>query len=433
MLSLRARAIGFSLALLFASAVVFAAPVENKDLKAKVETLVAELANPDKQVAAEAQLLKLGPDILSYLPTDLSKLNPAQKDRLKAIRAALNEAQVLRDLSPRHVSLQGIAIPLEQALEQLHKQTGIEVVDRRENAGEIPALKLKLQKATFWEALDAIAKEADLTIGLYERDGKLALREGPYRALPVSYSGVFRTQCKRITLTNQLDTDARTCVLTLEITWEPRFMPLFLEPRQNSFVAKDEKGVALAFPQGAGGRASVQGRLTTEVEVPLEAPRRAVGTLGVLKGGFDMIGPSKMLEFSFDKLAKVDRKTPADKLPASTQEGVTIRMREFNVEPDVWTVSFLLEYPDGGPEFESFESWLVNNKIQLVNKDGKGYNDAGYEIDEQAGNKAVVTYRFAEEKGLVLGKPENWKLIYRTPGVIAKVPIDFEFKDLPLP
>src|SRR5581483_5939394 len=182
-----------------------------------------------------------------------------------------------------------------------------------------------------------------------------------------------------------------------------------------------------------GGRASVQGRLTTEVEVPLEAPRRAVGTLGVLKGGFDMIGPSKMLVFSFDNLAKVDRKTPADMLPASTQEGVTIRMREFNMEPDVWTVSFLLEYPDGGPEFESFESWLVNNKIQLVNKEGKGYNDAGYEIDEQAGNKAVVTYRFAEEKGLVLGKPENWKLTYRTPGVIAKVPIDFEFKDLPLP
>ena len=42
-----------------------------------------------------------------------------------------------------------------------------------------------------------------------------------------------------------------------------------------------------------------------------------------------MIGPSKMLEFTFDQLAKVDKQTPADKVPTKTQENVTIKLREF--------------------------------------------------------------------------------------------------------
>ncbi len=29
--------------------------------------------------------------------------------------------------------------------------------------------------------------------------------------------------------------------------------------------------------------------------------------------------------------------------------------------------------------------------------------------------------------------PGRWELVYRPPGVMAKVPIHFEFKDLPLP
>jgi hypothetical protein len=34
---------------------------------------------------------------------------------------------------------------------------------------------------------------------------------------------------------------------------------------------------------------------------------------------------------------------------------------------------------------------------------------------------------------LVRGKPENWKVVYRTPGPMAEVPVTFEFKDVPLP
>ena len=61
--------------------------------------------------------------------------------------------------------------------------------------------------------------------------------------------------------------------------------------------------------------------------------------------------------------------------------------------------------------------------------------NGGYETDEVSENQAVIRYRFTDEpeKNLLLGKPSDWKLIYRTPGRIHELPVPFEFKELPLP
>src|SRR5882762_2320298 len=99
---------------LISAAVLVAAPEEAAAIKAKVVRLVEQLGIPAKQVAAETELLKLGPDILPYLPDDKAKLAPAQRERLRSIRATLQEAQVLRDLAPRTVSLQNPSITLSQ-------------------------------------------------------------------------------------------------------------------------------------------------------------------------------------------------------------------------------------------------------------------------------------------------------------------------------
>lgn len=424
--------LGFGFVLAF-GLTVLAAPEEPADLKAKVLRLVEQLAVPAKQVAAETELLKLGPDILPYLPDDKAKLTPAQKEKLQSIRATLYEAKVLRELAPRTVTLQNKSIPLSHALEQLRKQTEIEIVDRREMRMDDPELKLDLARVPFWQALDAIAREADLRVSLYDREGKIALMDGPHKAQPVSYSGMFRIMVKRITIVHDLESEARYCQINLQVAWEPRFHPLFMQNKPDNLICKDDKGNSLTEPDTGAGRNPMIGRLFTEVQVTTEAPRRSINSLSLLKGTLSAIGPGKMLEFSFDKMVKTDRQTPMDKVVTKTQEGVTVRLREFNMETDLWTVGFLLEYPPGGPDFESFESWLVNNKAFLEDKEGKRYTDSGYEIEEQGGNKALATYRFAEENELVLGKPEQWKLIYRTPGMMAKVPIHFEFKDVLLP
>jgi hypothetical protein len=409
---------------------------EQADLKAKVNQLVQQLNDPDseKQAAAAAALLKLGPDILPLLPKADAKLTATQKKHLQTLRSSLREAQALKGMVPSTITLQNNSIPLSEALKELAKQTGIAVMDKRRDQDADPRLNLDFNKTTFWEAVDDIATKADLRVYLYDRSGQVALIDGPHKDTPVTHNGVFRIAVKRQTAVRDLESEAHYWILNLEIAWEPRFQPLFLDTSMDDLVVQDAKGVSLTNLPSGSGRAPVTRPLVTETQVRVEAPERPTEKISLLKGSFTVVGPSQMLTFTFDNLAPIDRRKPEQTLK-QTKEGVTVNLRELKVEPELWTFGFLLEYPSDGPEFESFESWLVNNKIFLVKKNGKEQfpENGGYEIDEQAGHKATLNYRFIEDNTLTLGKPADWKLVYRTPGTIIKVPVKFEFKDLPVP
>jgi hypothetical protein len=344
-----------------------------------------------------------------------------------------------KQLTPRLFSLQGNDVPLGKALSELERQTGNKVEDRRQSREEAK-LKLELKNVTFWQALDAIAKQIDARVSLYEKDGQVALLDGPRVAMPVSYSGLFRTSVKRIDLIRILETDNHICNLYLEVAWEPRFQPLMMETRPDSLEVQDDKGRSVDIPEGGKGMAAIGKRVATEIQLRIPAPQRSAAQLGLLKGKLAAIGPTKMLTFTFDKLTKIEKKEQALK---QTQQGVTVNVRDLRAEgaddDQVWAVRLLLEYPPDGPKFESFQSWLVNNEIYLEKeKDGVTqrlpYN-LGYNTEDSTEYKAIITYRFGDDpdKKLVLGKFSQWKLVYRTPGRISEIPIPFEFKDLPLP
>lgn len=343
---------------------------------------------------------------------------------------------VPKDLAPRPVTIRGDKIKLSDALKQLAEQTDIAVEDRRRKAeGDDPELKLGLKAVTFWQALDAIAKEADLRVALYQRDGKIALVDGPHVQLPTSYSGIFRLTCRRMTSVHDLESDARVTVAQVEVAWEPRFRPLLIDPRPQALVAKDDKGKDLPAEDEGGGKVPVEGRVVaTTVDLRLPAPPRAAARLGQLKGSMLAVGPSKMLTFEFDTLAKEKFAKEAKQ----TKEGVTVRLSRIDLAPAThWAVEVTLDYPADGPKFESFQSWVVNNECFLKRAEGAGVfpNNGGYSVDSLGSSKAVLTYNFVDERGkkLVRGKPEDWKLVYRTPGPMAEVPVPFEFKDVPLP
>lgn len=352
-----------------------------------------------------------------------------------AVRA--QDGQLPAELQPRTVTLKEDEIPLSRALKELARQTGNEVVDRRKTKDD-PRVGLDLKKATFWQALDAIAQEADARVSLYEQDRKIALVDGPFLALPTSYSGLFRTSFKRIDAVKILEPEAHYCVLHLEVAWEPRFQPFLLETLPDSLAVQDDKGTTLAVSEMQKGQIPVGRQNAREVEMRLPAPRRAATRFGQVKGSLAMVGPTKMLAVTFAKLGKIEKRNEVRK---ETVDEVTVHLRKFLLEGNegdqLWTAEVLLEYPEGGPNFESFQSWLVNNEAYLEHGETKQRfpANAGFNTEDQSANKALLQYRFTDEpdKNLLLGKPASWNLVYRTPGKIVEVPIPFEFKDLPLP
>jgi hypothetical protein len=348
------------------------------------------------------------------------------------VSTVYGDASPEKEIAPRLVTLNETALPVRQVLKELARQTQITVEDRRVKDKE-PTIALRLTGVPFWKALEEIAARANLRVSLFEADGKIALVDGPYRAMPVSFSGLFRVAVKRLVSVQDFETGSHVWTVHLEIATEPRFKPLFLDTKIDGLVVQDGKGIDLKHLPTGSGRVAVDRSLTVETQVRVEAPRDASSKIGLLKGSVALVGPSKMLTFTFDDLAPID---PAKSQQArkKTQDGVSVSLRRFKVEPARWTTEFLLEYPPNSPDFESFESWLVNNQIYLENKTTKERfkDNGGLESGDQSGHRAVLVYRFLEKDRLVLGKPGDWKLVYRTSGPIVRVSVPFEFRDLSL-
>lgn len=384
-----------------------------------------------------SRVLLLG--VLLAMGAFLIAVSPG-KIALGSERAQAKQAsESVKDLAPKRFTFTQKDVLLSKALAELSRQTGNEVEDRRQ-AKEDVKINLDLKNVTFWQGLDAIAKAADLKVSLFERDNKVALTEGPHLLLPVSYDGLFRVAIKRLQILHILEQDSKQCIMTLEVAWEPRFQPLFIETQPEELVLTDDKGRNVDPPEENKGTAALGKGPAKEIIVRCNAPQRSANQLKLFKGKLTVLGPSKVLTFTFDKLSEIKQRKDAQK---ATQDGVTVHLQELRNEGQagdaVWTVGLLLEYPADGPKFESFQSWIVNNEIFLAKEKGglrqQFPPNLGYETDDQSENKAIIRYRFGDEpeKKLILGKFGDWTLTYKTPGKVAEIPIAFEFKDVPLP
>jgi hypothetical protein len=130
-----------------------------------------------------------------------------------------------------------------------------------------------------------------------------------------------------------------------------------------------------------------------------------------------------MLRFTFENLKAA--------LVTKNEEGVSASLREFIPDEDHWTIKVALQYPKDGPRFESYQSWLGNNKIALEKIGGKErWAPSGDRILKLTSSQAVVEYYFENSSGK---KAAEWRLVYDTPGPIVEVTTPFSFKDLQLP
>ncbi len=404
------------------------------ELKDKVKDLVAKLADKDldTQDAAAAELLKLGPDALPLLPKPTAKLTDSQKKALAVVRKTLRDQQIQRDLAPSLVTIDDEQ-PVSKMLAELEKQTGIKVDDRRE--GTDSKIKLKLNKATFWQALDTIAKEADGRVDYYRSDViRLMPRGENYVTPPVSYDGIFRTVVRRVEAQRDLETETGVYRAIIEVAWEPRFRPFRLDYNPAELTVQDNKGRKIDLGEGEKQPLGVTARTFVRFDVILGSLERSVPKLGLLKGNLKFVGPTRMDSFVFDKtLAELEKDPKAREI---RQDGVTVNVSHLELKKDHWTIVMGVEYPADGPQFESFESWLIFNEILLKNKNDSSTfpQNGGYDVDA-AGNRGRVEYHFVDstKDKLTRGDPDNWKITYKVPGLIVEVPASFEFKDVPLP
>ena len=91
-----------------------------------------------------------------------------------------------------------------------------------------------------------------------------------------------------------------------------------------------------------------------------------------------------------------------------------------------------LAYPSGMPAFQSFETWLGENKLRLVSPARTAYAPEQTEEPGEAREMTVV-YRFDAAKLGAAPPGKGWTLVYDTPAPLVAFRVPFALKDVPLP
>ncbi|MBC8872989.1 MAG: hypothetical protein H8E44_26440 [Planctomycetes bacterium] len=385
----------------------------------------------EKRQAAEKELIELGPDALKLLPPITRHTSAEVKLRLDRVRKALETSAAKAAAEASTVTLEGDML-LSEAFAALEKQTGNKIMDFRAQFRQErtdPTVTASFDKTTFWVALDRLLDQANLTVYNFSgREGVVAFvgrneRERD-RADRGTYSGLFRFEgvaaYARRDLRNPQNDSLK---LEIEVAWEPRLTPIVLQldlPEQRAIadtgevVAVDSRQSRLEIPVESSIAAA-------ELPVPLMLPNRSVKKLTSLKGKLSALVPGRVETFEFENLEGA-------KAVEQQKAGVTVILDQVRKNVDLFEVRVRVRFDKAENALESHRGWIYNNEAYLLDPDGKKLDNDGYQAYRQDVNEIGVAYLFDREAGL-----KGCKLVYKTPVLIMKIPVEYELKDIDLP
>lgn len=332
----------------------------------------------------------------------------------------VGDAAALAELKPRNYAPESLDLKLSEHLATLEKQTGSALIDRRSKKDD-PLISLPKKPRTYWQTAQELSEALKCRISLFEGNGPALVDGSPTKQQSVAIDGIVRVSVKRWNVQRDEETGVHVATVTLDVAWEPRFEPFYLEVRPAQ--AKVDQATCDIAGQG---KESIAHRRATEITLRMPAPPRSVRQIDLLEGELRILGPSKMLEFVFPD---------ASAAKSLTQEGVTAAIKPGARNP--WAFDVSIQNPPGGPVFESFQTWLDHNRIQLERTRGGKIEtwrpdpNAEELVGMLTAENAAIRYVFEDTQGK--GTPKQWSVRYRTPAKMVELPVKYRFTNLELP
>ena len=399
-------------------------------LRDRVLQLIERLDDPKPAARdeAEARLIKLGARALPLLPDPASVTSKERKERLEKVRATLRQVEQETSTGASRVTIQAKAIRLSEALGLIQQQSGNGITDLREQLGvEVtnPAFDLDIQNVPFHEALDRVARLAEVSVNAFTGDGTIGITAGtPAKDPLIQYVGPFRVAFKQLTEVRDLQAGTSAASAQLEVAWEPRLRPMLLTLKSDGLAVKDDKDREVK-PQAMMESNEVVLRPenpAVEMNLNLEAPDRSAVRLSSFRVKTDVTLPAGIKTFRFPSLAQEN--------VTLKQGDVSATLKNVEIDEQVWKVNVELVYPGNGPAFESYRQGLFNNRIWLQKADGSRFeHNGGFSNTSSDGGKLGFEYLFVDAPG----RPADYQLVYETPSKVETIPLEFEFKNVPLP
>src|SRR5262245_10159132 len=322
------------------------------------------------------------------------------------------------------VSLNATGMSLAEAVASLARQANVPIDIER--AAKDKPVRLTVENASIWDALDQLARTTDHRLVVGHQGKRIALVKEPYQSAPSFVSGPFRFAAREVRNSLDFEGGSVRTNLFIDLAWEPKFKGYFVELDPKSLSAKDDRGQAVSIVDEGSTRIPV-GESTLDLTVKLRDLPRTVLKLADSDGMVKVIGTSQLLQFAFDPA------TPGNQSVKKAE--VTGTLKAFRKNVRLWTAVIELQYPKDMPEFESFQSFLLDNEAWLLAPDGRKFPTRKFELGFERQGALPITYYFMEndKDGPVLSNLSGWKMVVRVPGRIVEEKVKFQLRDIRLP
>lgn len=405
----------------------------DEDLELQVAELIEELdaAQQRARQSAEDQLIEIGIELLEHLPDIDDRMPRETRTRLKRVRTRLEKLAASEASKASLVTLEG-KFKLSEAIQQIQEQTGNRIVDFRERFGQpVDELEvhLALKKAPFWQAIQQLIEQANLSIYPYSGESMtlaLVADDPNATSLPVYWSTdkAFRFAAVSAVARRDLREFNETSLrLGIEVMWEPRLMPIVIRLPLDKLEAVGDNGEQIKVAaSGETLESPVQPSVAAvELSIHLGLPTREVQLIKQFSAELSAVVPGRATTFEFADLAKARN-------VSKTQGGVTVTLVDTRENGAVKEVRVAIRYDQAFDALDSHRSWIFENELYLLGKEGEKTDHAGYELFRQKANEVGLSYKFTDLEDLA-----DQKLVYITPATLSVQPLKIELENLPLP
>ena len=174
-------------------------------------------------------------------------------------------------------------------------------------------------------------------------------------------------------------------------------------------------------PQAAPEIALNYGGTSTQIDIQIERPSRDVTTLESLKGEFVIAVPSGSHKYIFKKFGNGARQS-------EDYGDVTVTLEGARRNGAVYEMRILVKFGNAQGALDSFRGWILSNEAYLLDPKEVKSENVGLQTYAVTPNAVGIAYLFQ-----INGNPDDYQLVYESPGAITKQTVAFELTDIPLP
>ena len=408
------------------------------------------------RLRAEEELLKLGPPALKWLPEPGVLGSRSAAEAVRRVRVKLERLKAESAVEASRLTVGGMRT-VGDILPRLSQDTGnlVSADDLPQNlfAGlvELP------EKPTFWQTIEALTQQQPVTwrcdgiparLRLSPLDPKRDKSESPTDILAVTTTKAFRIALRSAKAREVVGESASQLMrLEFDITAEPRLRPLFLK-----CAAADVRVMGLRESQSTDATKAASAKpeawspfsTDSKIELTFGQGRRQLAfpvdyriPVGGTWKSLAVIGQLSLETAAGEE--PIDFPAGADSRGVSRRRGgVTVKILDWETDTNsnerTLTIRATVTYDTGGLAFESHRSWMLYNVAGLIQPRQKQTTEIELlkpthaQSDLQPDGSIAVTYRFEK-----LPSPaDEYGLRYVAPTLILDVPVEFEFRDVPL-